>query len=203
MVHFRKLMLAATISTIAATPVYAQTAQTAQSGSESLGQAAINQYSYGSSIPNNTPGLGAMYATPTANCMGSYGISAVGPGGGVQIMGSSRDQVCTWEGEVQMLYGTHQPDVARTEWCLSDPDYRTSNAILGTPCNYRTYPKAQQDQVEKDQIAAGFLNADGTPKVLAAETAPKMVSSHDAFCATLDASKKEDRPYIAECISGK
>jgi len=161
-------MLAAAISTIAATPVFAQTAQTAQSGSESLGQAAINQYSYGSNIPNNTPGLGAMYATPTASCMSSYGISAVGPGGGVQIMGSSRDQVCTWEGKVSMAFNTHQADVGVTEWCINDADYRKSKAILGKPCNYRTYPAGQQKQAEKDQIAAGFLNADGTPKALAA-----------------------------------
>jgi hypothetical protein len=196
-------MLAASIASIAATPVFAQTAQTAQSGSESLGQAAINQYSYGSNIPNNTPGLGAMYATPTASCMSSNGISGVGPGAGGQIMWSSRDQVCTWEGKVSMAYNTRQPDVARTEWCLNDPDYRTANAILGKPCNYRTYPKDQQAQAEKDQIAAGFLNADGTPKILQAATTPRAVSSHDAFCATLDPTKKEDRPYIAQCIGGK
>ena len=65
-----------------------------------------------------------------------------------------------------MAYNTRQPDVARTEWCLNDPDYRTANAILGKPCNYRTYPKDQQEKVEQEQIKAGYLNKDGTPKVL-------------------------------------
>jgi len=207
-------MLIAAMSMAATAPALAQTAQNANSGSTSDGQAVINQNSYGSPGVNysgsysetiaNTPDLGGLYAMTTANCITGGGVGITGPGIGAEAMGGVRDSVCTWEGKVKMAYVTGQSDVAHTEWCLKDPDYRDSEAILNKPCDYRTYPKDQQEQVKKDQIKAGFLNVDGTQKLAVLPQQPKlnpMSIERANFCATLNPAKPEDRPYISQCMN--
>jgi len=205
-------MLIAAMSMFSTAPAFAQTAQNANSGSASQGQATINQNSYGSPGVNysggysisNTPDLGSLYAMTTANGITGGGVGITGPGIGAEAMGGVRDSVCTWEGKVKMAYVTGQSDVAHTEWCLKDPDYRDSEAILDKPCDYRTYPKDQQEQVEKDQIKAGFLNVDGTQKLAVLPQLPKlnpMSVERANFCATLNPAKPDDRPYISQCMN--
>jgi hypothetical protein len=162
----RKIVIGSILSLLLASPSFASSTTTSTSGSESVGAASIIQNSTGASGVNysggytvrNTPDLGGLTAIPSANCMGVDGIGLVGPGGGLQLLGSRRDSVCTWEGKVNMAVHTGQPQVGLVMWCINDPDYRKAREILNEPCPIASYPKGQQakllEQIAKVQTPA-------------------------------------------------
>lgn len=126
-------------------------AQTAESLSQSTSQSGI--YQEGSTIPNNTPGLGGLVGS-AGNCYPGGGVQAVGPGFGVGVGGGRVDPECNVRMEMAALAAIAGNPVAIRHACKHDESMRATLVEAGL-C--RTAPTPTATRQGATEIPPGLL----------------------------------------------